>query len=129
MDRKYYEVFDFSAEQIEDYWNSALRDFEIAEEIALTEVKFRFAYDALLKFGIFALATRGYRVRSIPGHHQKILEGLGHLLKKPAVFLEADALRRKRNTDLYHAGLSITEKEANDAVEFVSRVKKFLRKD
>ncbi len=73
---KYFQKFKFEDSQIKNYLKSSQRDLDIASKSKISEVVFRFSYDALIKLGIFLIAKNGYKVRSIPGHHIKILEQL-----------------------------------------------------
>ena len=47
-----FERFKFSRRQTEKYYQSAQRDFQIADNSDVPEVAFRFCYDALLKMAI-----------------------------------------------------------------------------
>ena len=75
FDQEYFRKFDFKADEIQRYLSSALRDLEIAGAVQFPEVKFTYSYQALIKAGIATLAKVGkVKVRSVPGHHVKILE-------------------------------------------------------
>ncbi len=112
----------FLPEEIRKRFESARRDFEIAEKDSFSEVRFTYAFQALIKIGIALLAQEGLKVRSIPGHHVKILERLSELLKEPDVLVFGNGMRMKRNQDLYGGGGAITEKEAADYLIFVRKV-------
>lgn len=112
----------FLPEEIRKRFESARRDFEIAEKDSFSEVRFTYAFQALIKIGIALLAQEGLKVRSIPGHHVKILERLSELLKEPDVLVFGNGMRMKRNQDLYGGGEAITEKEAADYLIFVRKV-------
>jgi hypothetical protein len=71
FDKNSFNAVKFNKEQINNILNSALRDLFVAKKSDIVEVVFRFSYDALLKFGMYILAKNGYKVRSVPGHHQK----------------------------------------------------------
>jgi len=64
------------------------------------------------------------------GHHIKILEKLSEILDNKDIEIMGEAMRKKRNRDLYDGGVIISEKEAKDYLEFVKTVlneaKKFL---
>ncbi|MDP2653734.1 MAG: hypothetical protein Q8Q08_06855 [Candidatus Omnitrophota bacterium] len=123
FEKEYFQPLDFTGEQIQRYWDSASRDFEIAEKDAFREVKFSYAYQALIKTGIALLAKAGkVKVRSVPGHHIKILEKVSALLKDPDVLTIGNVMRMKRNQDLYSGGEFISDKEAEDYLKFVARV-------
>ena len=90
-------------------------------------MRFRFSYDALLKLGILMVAKQGYKVRSIPGHHIKILEALSLLSETPDVEVVADTMRQKRNLDLYEGGALISESEALEYLRFVRELFRSLK--
>ena len=70
------------------------------------------------------LAKEGLKVRSIPGHHVKILERMREVLKDPDILTIGNAMRMKRNQDLYGAGEMISEKESREYLAFVQKVLK-----
>ena len=120
FDREYFKKFDFKPDDIRRYLESALHDLEIAEKDHIPEVKFTYSYQALIKTGITLLAKQGkVKVRSKPGHHVKILEQMGEILGDEDVTSIGNAMRMKRNTDLYGGGEIISGKEAADYLKFV----------
>lgn len=123
LDLQYFRKFSFTQEQIEKLWKNTLKDLEIAKKDPIPDVKFTYSYSVLLKAGItLAAKTKSMKVRSIPGHHIKILEALSEILKEPKISIVGNIMRDKRNTDLYGEGVVITEKEAQDCLEFVNDV-------
>ena len=124
FEKEFFRPLEFTEEQIGKYFRSAVRDFGIAKKDNFTEVRFSFAYQSLIKAGIALLAKKGgVRVRSIPGHHVKILEKMSQLLQDEDILIIGDAMRSKRNYDFYHGGdFLITEKEADDYLKFVQKV-------
>ena len=123
MDITHFRKFDFSEEQIEKLWRNALKDLNIAKRDSIAEVKFSFSYSALLKSGITCLAKiDGVRIRSTQGHHIKLLEKFSELLNEPQIMSVGNAMRAKRNTDLYGEGICITEKEAEEFLDFVKTI-------
>jgi len=126
-----FEKFYFSEKQIRQYYQSALRDFKIASQSDLAEVKFRFSYDALLKIAITLCAYNGLRVKAKLGHHIELLEKLSACLKDPEIQLIGNEMRNKRNWDLYGGGNIISQKEADGYLdwleEIVIRTKKYLK--
>jgi len=119
----FFQKFKFTAMQIDRYLDSAIRDLSIAREDKFTEVKFTYCYQALIKIGIAVLAKKGgVKVRSVPGHHIKILNKLSEIIKDPDIFTMGNAMRMKRNKDLYDASATITKKEADDHIVFVDHV-------
>lgn len=119
---EYFKETKFTAERISGYLAKAHRDLEIAEKDQIPDVRFTFAYQALVKAGIAYVAHEGYKVRTAPGHHIKLIEKLSELLKDPAVFTFGNAMRMKRNDDLYGDGGIVSEKDAEEYLEFVRGV-------
>jgi hypothetical protein len=111
----YFSKFNFTEEQIAQFLNNALKDLEIAKENIRPEVKFSYSYSAFIKGGIALLAKVGrVKIRSIPGHHVKIIEKMKEILKDETVEIIGNAMRSKRNEDFYGGGVLISEKESVD---------------
>src|SRR3989338_477930 len=122
-DQEFFKKFNFKPDEIERYLQSALHDLEIAEKDRFSEVKFTYSYQALIKTGITLLAKiEKVKVRSMPGHHVKILEKMSEILSDEDVAAIGNAMRMKRNTDLYGGGEIISEKEAADYLKFVQKI-------
>lgn len=123
FDPKFFRAFKPTPEQIERTLAGAWRDFEIAEKDHFVEVRFTYAYQALIKGGIALLAKAGaVKVRSVPGHHVKILEKTGEILKSPDVEVIGNAMRTKRNLDLYEGGIRVGESEVQEFIKFVKKI-------
>lgn len=120
--KNYFQKVKFTASQILLYIENSQRDLDIARDDQFREVKFTYCYQALIKIGIAVLAKKGLRVRSIPGHHIKILEKLSEELSDPNISMIGNIMRIKRNKDLYDIGAAITEKEVDDYIVFVSGI-------
>jgi len=119
----YFSKFNFTEEQINQFLNNALKDLEIAKENCRPEVKFSYSYSAFIKGGIALLAKVGkVKIRSIPGHHMKIIEKMKEILKDETVEIIGNAMRSKRNEDFYGGGVLISEKESTDYNLFVEKV-------
>ena len=119
----FFQKFKFTKEQINNYFQGALRDLEIARKDPFAEVRFTYAYQSLIKAGIALLAKVGsVRVRSVPGHHVKIIQKMGEILNDKDIAVIGDAMREKRNHNFYTGAEAITEKEAKDYLEFVEMV-------
>jgi len=125
---EYFKKVKFSDTQVQSFLKNAFRDLGIAAKDAFPEVRFMFAYQALVKAGIAYLAMSGVKVRAVPGHHLKTLGKLGELLKDPDVSALGNAMRMKRNEDLYGDGGFISEKEADEYLEFVRSVLEKIKK-
>ena len=130
---KYFIKFKFTGEQIKKNFNNALKDLNIAKRDRILEVKFNYAYSALIKAGITLLSYYQIRIKSIPGHHIKLIEKTAEILKDGAVYDIGNAMRSKRNLDLYGEGMIITEKECKQYIELVEniliKVKKVISKE
>lgn len=120
---KFFRKIKFTSEQIINYLNNALKDLKIAKQQNISEVKFNYSYTALLKAGIALIAAeKNLKVRTVQGHHIKILEMTSKILNDSSIFEIGNAMRMKRNTDLYEGGILITEKESEDYLNYVEKV-------
>lgn len=129
LDPQYFKGFPFTPEQIEKYWKNTLKDLSIAKKDSIPDVKFSYSYSSLLKAGITLVAkVRKVKVRSIPGHHIKILEAFSEILKEPKIIVMGNMMRDKRNVDLYGEGVFITEKEAHECLVFVEEIIQSIEK-
>ena len=129
FDKENFQNLKFSANEINQYYQNTLRDLNIAREDDFPEVRFTYSYQALIKCGITLIAKVGQvKVRSIPGHHKKILEKLSEILQDKEILDIGNAMRTKRNLDFYGGGEIITEKEADEYLEFVEGVLKKVEK-
>ncbi len=125
----YFKKIEFSKDQIKQYLDSSLRDLKIAKEDAFPEVRFTYSYQALIKAGITLLAHKGrVKARSVPGHHVNILKKMSEIMDNPDVFTIGNAMRMKRNNDLYGGGEIVSDKEADDYHVFVANVLKMVKK-
>ncbi len=122
FDREYFVDFKFTPDQIRKNLNNALKDLGIAKKDRILDVKFNYAYTALIKAGITLLSFYGIKVRSVSGHHRKIIEKLGELLKEESIRDIGNVMRHKRNLDLYTGGIEVTEKECKEYIQFVEKV-------
>lgn len=124
----YFTKYNFSKEQIDKYFRNALKDLEIAEENNRPEVKFSYSYSAFIKGGITLLAKAGnVKVRSIPGHHVKIIEKMSRILNNDLIENIGNAMRSKRNEDFYGGGVLVSEKEGIDYYRFVENILKEIK--
>jgi uncharacterized ubiquitin-like protein YukD len=123
FEREYFQKFKFTEAQVNRHFQNALRDLEIAQRDSFAEVRFSYSYQALIKAGIALLAkVAQVRVRSVPGHHIKILTKMSELLDDEDILTIGNAMRMKRNLDFYSGGEVITEKEAADYLKFVEKI-------
>lgn len=117
-----FKKFHFDKSQISDYLNSAQNSLKIAKESNVPEIMFKFSYEALIKLGIYLIAKEGFRVRSVPGHHIKILEKMSQLLQNQEIFDIGNKIREKRNADLYDGCIAFSEKDSKEILEFVEKI-------
>ena len=77
----------------------------------------------MIEIGIAVLAKKGgVKVRSVTGQHVKILSKLSELLNAPDIFTIGNAMRMKRNKDIYDGGGLFAKKEVDDYATFVEKV-------
>ena len=118
--KKYFKESDFTDEQIVNISNNCKNDLEIAEESKRVEVKFIFSYNALIKICIIILhIKKGFRIRSIPGHHIKLLEAISLILQNDDIYDTGNAMRMKRKANMYETGLPLSKMETEDYFQFV----------
>jgi len=128
FDDRYFRRFNFDKEQIDKNLKNAFKDFEIAKKDTIFEVKFNYAYTSLIKAGIALLSFYKIKIKSVPGHHIKIIEKTSDILKNNTIDEIGNAMRSKRNLDFYSGGIEITEKECHEYIDFVEKVLKDIRK-
>lgn len=119
---QYFVKFKFSSGQIKKNLTNALRDLDIAKKDNILDVKFNYAYTALIKGGITLLSQNNIKAKSAPGHHFKIIEKTAQLLKDDTIADLGNIMRSKRNMDLYSGGIEVTEKECSEYIEFVENI-------
>jgi len=121
FDKNFFVKQEFTQESLHRYREAVKRDLEVARTGPSAAVTFHFAYMALLKIGIYRIAREGYRAKSRPGHHQKIIETLSQILDSEEVMVLGDKMRKGRNVDLYDAG-------ALESPEIIKRYLAFVEK-
>lgn len=122
FDDKYFGKFAFTREQVEKNLANALKDLRIAREDAIIDVKFNYTYNALIKAGIALISSYGQKVKSVPGHHIKILEVMSAILEDVGINDIGNVMRSKRNMDFYAGGIEVTEKECREYLEFADKI-------
>ena len=123
FEREFFKKLKFDEDEIKAFLESARHDLEIAEKDTFPEVKFTYSYQTLIKLGIVLAAKIGsVKVRSIPGHHVKILEKASQILGDEDFLILGNAMRMKRNTDLYGGAKPVSQKEAEDYLHFVKKM-------
>ena len=124
----FFEKRKFEKKVLDKYFDSAMRDLKIAADNRHPEVIFKFSYDSLIKTGLTLVAFYGYRVKSRRGHHIKILEKLSDILGNKNIKIMGEAMRKKRNLDLYDGGAIISDKEARQYLSFIKNIVKDAEK-
>jgi uncharacterized protein (UPF0332 family) len=122
FEEKYFSHIKFSGSEVKRHFENALKDLNIAETDEILDVKFNYAFSALIKAGIALLSHHQVKTKSVPGHHVKIIEKLAEILKDDSINDIGNAMRSKRNIDMYSGGIEITEKECQEYIDFIKRV-------
>lgn len=123
FEREFFKKQKFDEEEITRFLESAHHDLEIAQKDPFPEVRFTYSFQALIKAGIALIAKVGeVKIRSMPGHHAKILEKMSEILRDADISMIGNAMRTKRNTDFYGGGTPIGENEAKDYLKFTEDV-------
>ena len=128
FDDKYFARFDFVKEDLKKNLENAFRDLEIAKEDRFREVKFNYTYNAFIKSGIALLSFYGRKIKSVPGHHIKIIEKMADILNENSINDIGNLMRSKRNQDFYSGGIEITEKECKEFIRFTEEVLERIKK-
>ncbi|MFH1061552.1 MAG: hypothetical protein V1747_01540 [Candidatus Omnitrophota bacterium] len=132
FDNKYFQKFTFTEEQCLRNIKNCQKDIDIAQKDKFLDVRFNYAYSALIKCGIALLTFYSQKVRSVPGHHVKILEKMAEILSDERISIIGNLMRTKRNIDLYSGGVEVTKKECEDYILLVQdvfiKVSKIIRK-
>ena len=128
FEEQYFSKHKFTAGQIKQYLDSASKDLGIAGRVDIPEVRFTYAYSAFLKSGFALLADAGAKVKSVQGHHVKVIEMMAEMLKNDAIEDIGNAMRMKRNFDLYSGGVEMTEKDSKSYLKFAETVLSSVKK-
>lgn len=112
----------FEPKELDKYKKAAKQDLDIARSAEESKVKFHFAYMALIKIGIYYIAQAGYRVKSRPGHHQRIIEYLGKILDNEDIIVVGDKMRKERNLDFYSADFFDSPEEIGEYLKFIEAI-------
>ena len=119
FDKNFFNKISFSSEQLFQILTSAKKDLKIAEKSKEVEIIFKFSYDAFLKFCIYIIAKNGYKVRSFPGHHQRIIEQTSIVLNNEFIYSIGNEFRKKRNFDIYECLFTVSDKDTDEYLIFV----------
>lgn len=122
FDDRYFSDFIFTKEQVKRNFENAMKDLKIAQQDKIPDVKFTYSYDALIKGGIALASLHNKKIKSVPGHHVKLIEMMAGILDDETVGIMGNAMRSKRNTDFYSGGVEVTGKEAQDYLKYVDAI-------
>ncbi len=122
FESQYFQKMFFAEERVKRLYESALHDLDIADKSDVPDVVFKFSYDALVKLGIATIAKHGFKIRSVPGHHIKILEKLSQFLDYEDVITFGNKMRQERNINLYGGNYFVAEKDSVEYLDFIKRV-------
>ncbi|OIO52878.1 hypothetical protein AUJ78_00665 [Candidatus Peregrinibacteria bacterium CG1_02_41_10] len=122
VDNDFFQEFQYTKQQLEKFLLNARNDLKIAEHDNNPSIIYRFAYDAVIKLGVYLLAKQKLKVRSVMGHHFKILEFIAEILELKDEIDYLNRVRRQRNQDLYEGGIEFTKKEADSLLQVVQKI-------
>ena len=128
FDARYFRKFKFTPEQVIRSLENAFKDLNIAKKVNILDVRFNYTYAALIKSGIALLSYHQIKVKSVPGHHMKIIDQIGRLLKDEEIVNAGNVMRSKRNKGFYGGGTGVTAKECREYLTFVEKVLKRIKK-
>ena len=125
---KYFRKFKFTPEQVVRNLENAFKDLNIAREVNILDVRFNYTYAALIKSGIALLSYHQIKVKSVPGHHIKIIDQMGRLLKDEEIVNAGNVMRSKRNKGFYGGGTEVTAKECREYLAFTEKILRKTKK-
>lgn len=129
FDRRYFKNFKFTPEQVMRNLENAFKDLNIAKEVNILDVRFNYTYTAFIKSGIALLSHYQIKVKSAPGHHIKIIDQMGRLLKDEEIVNAGNVMRSKRNKGFYGGGAEVTGKECGEYLALTEKVLKRVKKE
>jgi hypothetical protein len=118
FDRNFFSVQASTEKTLHTLLAAAGHDLDIAARHKDIEVLFHFTYMAFVKIGIYMIARQGYRVKAVPGHHQKIIEAMSRISNDIDMQTIGDRMRKERNLDLYGGDSPLTEADSREFFEF-----------
>lgn len=110
--------------KVEDAFNLAKRDIKVAKSVFGEDVDWAFsiAYNAMLQAIRALMFSKGYRPYGRNQHISVVM--FAELFFKKEDVIVLDRMRRKRHATIYDTAGTISEKEAENAVE---RAEKLIR--
>ncbi|MFA4942503.1 MAG: hypothetical protein WC564_02590 [Patescibacteria group bacterium] len=128
-----FEKFNYYPDQIQKYYQAAVRDLHLAILAEAPEIIFYLSYNIIIKMAIAVCAKNNLRVKSRVGHHIELIAKLAEYLDDQEIEDVANKMRTKRNRDLYDGGVITSEKEAEFYICFckklVERADRYLSPD
>lgn len=117
-----------SPEEMKSLLEGAKRKLADARVEALSnDGRFQFAYEAILRLAIAALAAEGYRASS-QSHHYRSIASLVHTIGlEDRQVRVLDAFRRKRNISVYDSAGDITEAELQEVLQQAAEIAERMR--
>jgi len=121
-----------SRQEISDLLSMADRDLAQCRTPHLSpDWQLNIAYNAALQAATAALAAAGYRAAR-DAHHYRVIQSLAHTIEAdPALILQLDKFRKKRNITEYEQAGAVSEQEAIEmfalAKNLRDEVEKWLR--
>ena len=121
-----------SRQEISDLLSMADRDLAQCRTPHLSpDWQLNIAYNAALQAATAALAAAGYRAAR-DAHHYRVIQSLAHTIEAdPALILQLDKFRKKRNITEYEQAGSVSGQEAKEmfalAKNLRDEVEKWLR--
>lgn len=125
---EYFNQRDFTKDQVQMFFDGAIRDLLIAKKDSFNEVIFTFTYNAFLKLGITCIAINGHKIKSRQGHHIKIIDKMSEFIDDENIKIYGEAMRRRRNVDLYAGGSTVSEKEIKEYLNFTIKLSEKIKK-
>ncbi|MFH1259342.1 MAG: hypothetical protein ABII74_05990 [Elusimicrobiota bacterium] len=122
FDKNFFTIQKFTSSELEKIKMSVKRNLELAGSSNEPEIIFQFSYMALIKIGIYYIAKEGYRVKSQPGHHIKIIESLSKILGSKDILIFGDKMRKDRNLDLYSGDNVIESEETKEYLKLIESI-------
>lgn len=128
FDARYFKKFKFTPQQAIRNLENAFKDLNIAKEVNILDVRFNYTYTALIKAGIALLSYNQIKVKGVPGHHIKIIDQMGRILKDEEIINAGNVMRSKRNKGFYGGGAEVTAKECGEYLKFTEKALKKVKK-
>ncbi len=111
-----------SNDQINRYYQAAVKDLRLAISAGAPELVFYTCYNVIVKTAMAVCAKNNLRVKSRTGHHTELISKLAEYLKDVEIEDVANRMRRKRNKDLYDGGTMTSLKEADAYIVFCKKL-------